>query len=98
MIFGILHWQSVASFFFLFISYIITNSFLQYYFYYKKRDNVHKWKIQSNKDQNLKSNGWWLPLVSYWCNKERGPYHGIYATFNLTLSCCICAFTVEVRL
>lgn len=96
---GEIHWQSYATAIFLWTSYSIFSSVLQYIFYYRKRASPADWKVEPNKIQSLgHSSRWWHPLASYWTSKARGPYHALFASVNLFMSCCVGGFVTEVRM
>ena len=92
-----LHWQTYATGLFLWWSYVIFSTLLQYRYYYAKRDIPETWKVAPTKTANLAhSKSWWLPLASYWTSKARGPYHWLFATVNLFVSCCVGSLVTEV--
>lgn len=93
-----MQWESYATGIFLWTSYTIFSSVLQYFYYYSKRDRPAEWKVEPKQIKSLAhSHQWWHPMVNYWTSKERGPYHALFATVNLLMSCCVGAFVTEVR-
>lgn len=93
-----MHWQSYATGIFLWTSYTVFSSVLQYVYYYSQRERPEDWKVAPKANKSLKhSHTWWHPLVNYWTSKERGPYHALIATVNLLMSCFVGAFVTEVR-
>jgi hypothetical protein len=92
-----IHWQSYATAAFLFLSYNVFNTILQYRYYYLKRHESESWKVATSKKNSLEhSSSWWIPILTYWSSKERGPFHAIFATCNLLMSCIVGGFVTEV--
>jgi sterol desaturase/sphingolipid hydroxylase (fatty acid hydroxylase superfamily) len=92
-----IHWQSYGTALFLFMSYNIFSTVLQYYYYYNKRSDPAQWKVAPENSESLKhSRSWWIPALSYWSSKARGPFHALLASTNLLMSCIVGGFVTEM--
>lgn len=88
-----LHWQSVFSFFFLFIGYNTFSTILQFWFYSRGDSSKLSWKIQQEKPESVGDKHWWIPLIA--SKKKRAGNHWLLATLNLVIASCFAAGLTE---
>ncbi|RYH25820.1 fatty acid hydroxylase family protein [archaeon] len=84
--------HSVAASCVIFFGYIAHSSFLQYWFYVRRKDCVSDWKIQSNNTNTVGTLWGW----SFFSSKpHRAPLHSLITCVNLFIASCFALMATE---
>lgn len=83
---------ALGAFCVIFFGYIANSLFLQYWFYYRRKESSDAWKIQPTKSSAV-GRLWGFPLLS--SKPNRGPYHRFLTAFNLFVASMAALVTTE---
>lgn len=106
-----IHLTSIVVTILQFLFYLIFNSSLQYFFYFKRKNNAERWKIRADlpihqttsDSRSFGWDSWWFPMkwlfdVHGNSKPERHPLHVYFGSFNLVLSSFCAGVVTELVL